>query len=195
MQAGVLEVLASDKDERVRSCAASNPSTPAAVLEVLASDKDEGRAHRRCQEPLDAGSSAGGSGQGYGQFALLPATRHAGSRAGGSGQRQGRMDVRSMAASNRSTPAAVLEALAGDKDVRVRSSAARLPPATAWRRRWSLWPADKSERVRSCAARNPSTPAAVLEVLASDTSEWVRSSAASNPSTPAAVLEVLARDE
>jgi hypothetical protein len=104
-----------------------------------------------------------------------------------------RQAVRITSAKKSTTPQAILEKLAVDKDERVREAVAEnpsTPEATleglACDRFW--W-------VRRAVAWRPSTPQIVLEKLARDTHSRVRTAVARHPSTPQAVLERLAGDE
>ena len=190
----MLAVLASDREQRVRICAAVNASTPPHALERLLGDRTALVRVCAASNPNTAVGAvaaragdrairvrcavAGRAGVDPATLQMLagdpkPAVRAAVAANRGCGETLlGRLgedsdrQVRAAVAGNDTAPVAVLELLAADSD-------------------W--WP-------RTAVASNPATDPDLLTVLAGDSDECVRAEVADNPNTAAGVLEVLAGD-
>ncbi|MBR5941694.1 MAG: glutathione synthase, partial [Neisseriaceae bacterium] len=178
----ILQILAGDKDEKVRWHAAKNPATPPQVLRTLATDSNawvRGAAMKNPHLPnellvkqIDSNDSL----------------------------------ERAAAARNPNMPPEMLEKLVGDHDALVRHAVAENPktPLSALQklanreydeRIFRALVKNKDASVRQEVAKNVNTPVNMLWHLAEDEDESVRKSvaensriAASNPHTPTETL-------
>ena len=196
----ILEILAKDSNEDVRSSVAQNPNTPTPVLELLAKDGFSDVRLRVAENPKTPTSVL--EHLGLSELLWVPLAHR---RCHNEGQdlawdmgtfraaKDADRHVRSAVAKNPNTPTSVLEHLAKDEDRHVRSEVAKNPntPTSVL----ELLAKDEDSSVRCEVAENPKTPTPVLEHLAKDEDSDVQSSVAQNPNTPISVLELLAKDE
>ena len=102
------------------------------------------------------------------------------------------VSVRSNVARNANTPLSLLEKLARDSDGSVRNVIAQNADIPlSWLEKLAR---DSDESVRGGAAQNANTPLSLLEKLAEDSDYWVRGCVARNVNTPPSALEKLAED-
>ena len=189
----ILEILAKDSNEDVRSSVAQNPNTPTSVLELLAKDGFSDVRLRVAENPKTPTSVL--EHLGLSELLWVPLAHR---RCHNEGQdlawaKDADRHVRSEVAKNPNTPTSVLELLAKDEDSSVRCEVAENPktPTPVL----ELLAKDEDSDVQSSVAQNPNTPISVLELLAKDEDEDVRRDVAENPKTPTSVLELLAKDE
>jgi len=189
----ILEILAKDSNEDVRSSVAQNPNTPTPVLELLAKDGFSDVRLRVAENPKTPTSVL--EHLGLSELLWVPLAHR---RCHNEGQdlawaKDADRHVRSEVAKNPNTPTSVLEHLAKDEDRHVRSEVAKNPntPTSVL----ELLAKDEDSSVRCEVAENPKTPTPVLEHLAKDEDSDILTSVAKNPNTPTSVLELLAKDE
>ena len=189
----ILEILAKDSNEDVRSSVAQNPNTPTPVLELLAKDGFSDVRLRVAENPKTPTSVL--EHLGLSELLWVPLAHR---RCHNEGQdlawaKDADRHVRSEVAKNPNTPTSVLEHLDKDEYSGVRSNVANNPntPISVL----ELLAKDEDSDVQSSVAQNPNTPISVLELLAKDEDEDVRRDVAENPKTPTSVLELLAKDE
>ena len=160
----ILEILAKDSNEDVRSSVAKNPKTPTPVLELLAKDgvyflTSVAKNPNIPTSVLVTLASV---------LKLLAKDEDS--------------SVRCRVAENPKSPTSVLELLAKDEDEDVRRRVAEntnTPTSVL-----ELLAKDENSSVRSSVAENPKTPTSVLKLLAKDEDERVRSEVAKSPITP-----------
>ncbi|MBQ9259022.1 MAG: glutathione synthase [Neisseriaceae bacterium] len=183
----ILQILASDKDEKVRWQVAKNPATPPQVLRTLAEDQNawvRGTVLKNPHLPLDLLSRQADSNDSL---------------------------ERAAAARNANLPVNLLESLSGDHDALVRHAVAENPktPLSALQKMASREYDErifrplvlhKDASVRAAVAKNVNAPLTILWHLAEDNDETVRQAvaenariAASNPHTQPETLRQLAK--
>jgi hypothetical protein len=165
----VLEILASDYDDHVRSCVAYNKNTPSQALEMLARDGDGWV--RECVVGHPTTPSQ----------ALEILARDVDSQ------------VRQRAARHPNFPPRLLDALARDEDAYVRAAVASNPSTPS--KILSVLAVDVDCEIRTGLASNPSTPIPILMALAGDIACDVRAELGGNSSSPVELLMALASDE
>ena len=172
---GVLERLASDKREWVRSTVAENLHTPITTLERLAGDQ---KSSVRLAVALNLATP------------ITLRERLLEQLMGDDNN-----DRRRAIAEHPTTPVALLERLAGDQDCDVREAVA-LNSATpvVLREQLRQLVGNLSYKWRT-VAEDPSTPPRLLGQLACDEDRWIRAAVAKNTATPVPLLERLASDE
>ena len=165
----LLQTLANDPSEDVRSVAAAHPTTPVPVLAPLLGDPS---IYVRAAVALHPATP---------EHLLIAVVRH------------DNLFVLRHAAANPSLPPLAVELMLGDSSRWVRADAVRHPNTPV---ELAVGMAtDRSLEVRRMVAYKPGVPAEVLEQLARDPKAQVRAAAAWNANTPAATLEALAADE
>ena len=171
----ILEILAKDSNEDVRSSVAQNPKTPTPVLELLAKDEDSSVQCEVAENPKTPTPVLELLAK-DGVYFLTSVAKNP-----------------NIPTSVLVTLASVLKLLAKDEDSSVRCEVAENPksPTSVL----ELLAKDEDEDVRWRVAENTNTPTSVLELLAKDENSSVRSSVAENPKTPTSVLKLLAKDE
>lgn len=170
----LLQALAADVSEPVRSAVVSNPSTPVEGRRALGVDTDAVGPTTAPDELAELAFSADER-----QRTMVAKNPNAPVATLQALARDPAVDVRLAVASNPSTDPDLLRFLADDPDrfVRIRMASATQAPLEVL----EVLARDTDDHVRSVVAGNPGSPTEVLGSLADDSSSWVRRGLAGNP--------------